>query len=64
MREINFNYLLASLIVLMLAIPVLYEYTPFDHPELLEIAFGSALILGVVSLAGNMREFMAGLTSH
>ena len=60
-REINFNYLLAGLIVLMLSIPVLYEYTPFDHPELLEIVFGSALILGVVSLAANMREFMAGL---
>jgi len=61
MREINFNYLLASLIVLMVAIPVLYAYTPWDHPELLEIMFGSALVLGVVSLAGNVREFLAGL---
>lgn len=61
MREINFNYLLASLIVLMVAIPVLSAYTPLDHPELLEIVFGSALILGVVSLAGNAREFLAGL---
>ena len=61
MREVNFNYLLASLIVLIIALPVLYEYTPWDHPELLEIVFGSALILGVVSLAGQAREFLAGL---
>jgi hypothetical protein len=61
MREVNFNYLLASLIVLLLALPLLYEYTPWDHPELLEIVFGSALILGVASLAHNIRAFMAGL---
>ncbi len=61
MREVNFNYLLASLIVLIIALPVLYEYTAWDHPELLEIVFGSALILGVVSLAGQAREFLAGL---
>ena len=60
-REINFNYLLAGLIVLMLAIPLLYGYTSLDHPELFEIVFGSALILGVVSLTSDTREFMAGL---
>ena len=60
-REINFNYLLAGLIVLMLAIPLLYGYTSLDHPELFEIVFGSALVLGVVSLTSDMREFMAGL---
>ena len=61
MREVNFNFLLASLIVLLVVLPVLYEYTPFDNPELLEIVFGSALILGVLSLTGDMREFLAGL---
>ena len=60
-REINFNYLLASLIVLMVALPVLYEYTPVDYPELLEMVFVAALILGVLSLTGDMREFLAGL---
>jgi hypothetical protein len=63
MREVNFNYLLASLIVLMVALPVLDEHTPFDHPALLEIVFGSALILGVLSLTGDMREFLAGLVA-
>ena len=61
MREVNFKYLLASLIVLLVTTPVLYEYTPSDQRELLEIAFGSALILGALSLTGDMREFMAGL---
>ena len=61
MREVNFNYLLASLIVLLVTTPLLYEHTPWDQRELLEIAFGSALILGALSLTGDMREFMAGL---
>jgi voltage-gated potassium channel Kch len=61
MREINFNYLLASLIILMFTGPVLREYTSVDHPELLEMAFITALILGVVSLTGDRREFLTGL---
>jgi voltage-gated potassium channel Kch len=62
MREINFNYLLASLIVLMFTGPVLHEYTLVNNPELLEMAFGAALILGVLSLIGDRREFITGLT--
>ena len=40
MREVNFNYLLASLMVLMITGPVLREYTPLDHPEVLEMVSG------------------------
>ncbi len=62
MREINFNYLLASLLVLMVALPLLNEYAPFGHlGVLLEIVFVSGLILGVLSLTGDRREFLGGL---
>ena len=61
MREINFNYLLAGQVALIVAVPVLHEYGRWAHPELLEIAFSTALILGVASLAGNVKEFLAGL---
>ncbi len=61
MREIKFNYLLASLIILMFTSPLLREYTAVDHPELLEMVFVAALILSVLSLVGNRRELLAGL---
>jgi voltage-gated potassium channel len=61
MREVNFHYLLTSMIVLMFASPVLREYSSLDHPALLEAIFVTALFLGVLSLTSEKRAFLAGL---
>jgi len=60
-REVNFKLLLSGLLILMLSGPVLQEYTSLDNPELLEIIFGSSILLFVASLAGNVRAFWVGL---
>ncbi len=60
-KEVNFKIMLVGLFSLMLSGPVLHQYTSVDNPVLLEIVFGSSLLLFIASMAGNMRAFWLGL---
>ena len=60
-REVNFRLLLTGLVIMMLAGPLLLEFTDWNYPELLETIFGGSLLLFVASLAGNIRAFWMGL---
>ena len=55
-REVNFRLLLAGLVILMLAGPLLLEFTDWNYPELLEIIFGGSLLLFVASLVGDFMS--------
>jgi voltage-gated potassium channel len=46
---------------MMMAGPLVLEFTDWHYPELLEIIFGGSLLLFVASLAGNLRGFWMGL---
>lgn len=59
MPIINFKFLLASLIILLFAIPTISQHT--DHTATLEIVFGAALIFGLLSLMAHAKEFLAGV---
>ena len=63
MRDVNFKYLLASLIILVLTIPVLHGHTPLNNQELLGVAFAAGMLLGVLSLARHVKEFPAGVVA-
>jgi hypothetical protein len=63
MSDVNFKYLLASLIILVLTIPVLHDHTPLNNRELLDVSFATGMLLGVLSLAGNVKEFPAGVVA-
>ncbi len=59
--HVNFRFMLAALILIMLGGPAIREFTPWDHPELLEIVFGASIALLLASLAGDVRVFRIGL---
>ena len=63
MSDVNFKYLLASLIILVLTIPVLHGHTPLNNRELLDVTFATGMLLGVLSLAGHGKEFPAGVVA-
>ncbi len=63
MSDVNFRYLLASLIVLVLTSPVLHGHTPLNNRELLDVTFATGMLLGVLSLASHVKEFPAGVVA-
>ena len=61
MRDVNFKYLLASQMTLVLTVPVLHGYTPLNNAALLDVGFAVGMLLGVLSLAGHVKEFLVGV---
>ena len=62
MPTINFKYLLVSLIILIFAIPSLNRHTLSNHPDLLEMVFGTALIFGLLSLVQHANQQKFGIS--
>lgn len=62
MPTVNFKYLLASLIILIFAIPLLNRHTLANHPDLLEMVFGAALIFGLFSLLKHANQQKFGIS--
>ncbi|MFW2403933.1 MAG: potassium channel family protein [Gammaproteobacteria bacterium] len=60
-RQPNFLYLLAGLLVILVAGPVVYEFTRQPMPLVSQIAFTTTLIVGLWSLMEERKWFIAGI---
>lgn len=60
-RQPNFLYLLAGLLVILVASPVVYEFTNQPIPLVSQIAFTVLLFLGLWSLIEDRRWFIMGI---
>ena len=61
LRQHNFFYLLAGLLLLLLAIPVFRDLTGIGNYYVSELAFSAFLMIGIWSLHGTRRVFLLGI---
>lgn len=61
MKENNFNYLFAGLLILLLGAPIADEVFELDRPMFYEIAFVAVLAIGVWTLTKSKRSFRVGV---
>jgi len=59
-REQNFFYLLFALLFLLLAVPVISDWSGLAPPLIRGLAIGAVLVLGVWTLRGSRRGFWPG----
>ena len=62
MKQNNFSYLLAALLVLLLGIPLANDFTLASGPLIRSLAFSLLLMIGIWSLKGGGRYFTVGMT--
>jgi len=60
-RQANFSYLLAGLLVALLAGPVIHEFTDQSAQLIVQIAFSATLIVGIWSFIDSRRWFRIGI---
>lgn len=60
-KTANFAYLLTGLLFILVAGPVVYEFTQYTPSLVWQITFTLTLIVGIWSLMDNRRWFIAGI---
>ena len=60
-QSVNFTLLFVGLLLLLLGGPVIRHYGWWDNSLLMEVMFGAASLLFILSLAKDLRIFMLGL---
>jgi len=61
LRKHNFYYLLAGLLFLLVALPLIRDLTGSDYPLVSELGFSFFLIIGIWSLPGTKSWFLSGI---
>lgn len=60
-RTANFLYLLLGLLVILVAAPIVQQFTQQSKSLVLHVAFSATLIIGIWSLVSDRRWFMFGI---
>lgn len=61
LKKHNFYYLLAGLLFLLVALPLIRDLTGSDYTIVTELGFSSFLIIGIWSLPGTKSWFLSGI---